>query len=76
MELQTKQTWGSLALLKKGEAVWNTAWQPSTAESKEPSSRRFAFTSCSLSLAPSRLTKWSTFLGSSAHHKSSNLKLS
>ena len=59
-------TCGSLASIKKGDAVWNTPTHPSTAASKEPSSKRSAFNKWSLSLAPSRSSKCFTFLGSSA----------
>ena len=56
-------TCGSFTIKRTGEAVWKTPSQPSTTESKELSSKRSALKSCNLSLAPSSLSKWSTFLG-------------
>lgn len=59
-------TCGSLVEWKAGDAVWKTPWHPSTAESKDPSSIKFALNSWSFSLAPSSESKCPVFFGSSA----------
>ena len=67
LKLGTRLTCGSIGENETGDAVWNTAWQPSTRESKDPSSNRLASNKWSLSLAPSSESKCCVFFGSPDH---------
>lgn len=57
-------TWGSVEENITGDAVWKTPSHPSTARSKDPSTNKSAWNKCSLSFAPSSVSKCSVFFGS------------
>jgi len=52
-----EQTWGSVAYITIGDAVWNTPSQPCTTSSKHPSSNSSAETSFRRSLAPGNCSR-------------------